>query len=179
MSGDATTSRAWDRQPDEPNNWYARFERFRLAGPNRSVLAVYNAERKAAGKSGAKSNPRPWDDAARAWRWRERAEDFDESERARRRSDDEARYRQELEEHRTHCRTLAAAELTMAAKLLTLVEKRLGTLKADELAAANLPNCLRAIAAITEAGLSAESQTLAVDHVMRQLLDAERADPVA
>ena len=39
----------WEQQPGEPNLWYARFERYRLAGPSRSLLSNLNAERQQRG----------------------------------------------------------------------------------------------------------------------------------
>ncbi len=67
----------WQREPNEPNLWFDRFNRFRLLGPRRSLLAVYNAEQ--ADKSGTKRRKTPgaWDAAAKEWRWRERAEGWD------------------------------------------------------------------------------------------------------
>jgi hypothetical protein len=67
----------WDRQSDEPHNWYCRFEEFRRRGPGRSLLSVYNAERVKAGKGKSASPPSSWGKAAQRWRWRERAEAWD------------------------------------------------------------------------------------------------------
>jgi hypothetical protein len=83
----------------EPNLWFDRFEDFRLAGPTRSVLAVYNAWRKGAGKGVAGSVPNSWDRAARRWSWRERAEAWDEHLREERRVK-EAEERREAREGR-------------------------------------------------------------------------------
>ncbi len=77
---------AWERQPGEPNLWYERFERYRLLGPRRSLLAVYNAERETAGEQPARCAPRSWAIQAAAWTWAARSEDWDESERARARA---------------------------------------------------------------------------------------------
>jgi hypothetical protein len=66
----------------ERNRWFARFESYRLAGPGRSRLAVYNRERAAAGASAPASRvPGAWDRTATRWRWRERAEAWDEDQR--------------------------------------------------------------------------------------------------
>jgi hypothetical protein len=35
MPASTTDLPAWDRLPDEPSRWFARFEHFRLAGPAR------------------------------------------------------------------------------------------------------------------------------------------------
>jgi hypothetical protein len=75
-------SEPWDRLPGEPNRWYNRFERYRLAGAGRSLLAIYNEERQKAGKEERASRiPGAWDRAAARWCWRERAAASDEHER--------------------------------------------------------------------------------------------------
>ncbi len=73
--------------PDEPPRWFARYEAFRLLGPNRSVLAVYNAGREKASKGKSHTFPSSWGKAAEKWRWRERAVAWDASERQRRAKD--------------------------------------------------------------------------------------------
>jgi hypothetical protein len=75
----------WDRQPGEPNRWYARFERYRLAGPSRSILGVFNAERAERGIEAKPSPSGAWKRAYVRWHWRERAEASDEHERFERR----------------------------------------------------------------------------------------------
>jgi hypothetical protein len=79
--GDPLHSAPWDQQPGEPNRWYARFEHFRLAGPNRSLLGTSNAEREQRGKRKGRSIPQAWARNASRWRWRERALAWDEHER--------------------------------------------------------------------------------------------------
>jgi hypothetical protein len=75
-------SEPWDRQPGEPNRWYNRYERYRLAGAGRSLLAIYNDERQRAGKGERATRvPGAWDRAASRWCWRERAVAWDEHER--------------------------------------------------------------------------------------------------
>ncbi len=74
----------WDRLPDEPNLWYDRFERFRLMGAGRSVLAVYREylAHKGAKWRGRSGLPTSWRNAVERFRWRERAEAWDERQRA-------------------------------------------------------------------------------------------------
>ena len=79
--GDRLHSAPWDQQPGEPNRWYARFEQFRLAGPNRSLLGTLNADREQRGKKKARSIPGAWTENASRWRWRERAVAWDKQER--------------------------------------------------------------------------------------------------
>lgn len=83
MSDDRDAAPIWERQADEPGRWHDRFERYRLAGPARSMLAVYNAER--AGKPPAKTVPETWRDAAAAWDWHARCAAWDAAAQQRRR----------------------------------------------------------------------------------------------
>jgi hypothetical protein len=55
----------WEQQPGESNRWYARFERFRLAGPSRSLLGAVNTARQDGGKGSARSVPQAWAKASR------------------------------------------------------------------------------------------------------------------
>jgi hypothetical protein len=73
----------WERQSGESNLWYSRFERFRLAGPSRSLLGMVNAEKAEKGKRRQVWIPGAWSRAAAHWRWRERAEAWDDHERQR------------------------------------------------------------------------------------------------
>jgi hypothetical protein len=75
------TAPSWDRLADEPNLWFSRFERYRLAGPDRSLRAAHNAEKADKGKKRQRSIPGAWSRAAARWNWRERAEAWDEHER--------------------------------------------------------------------------------------------------
>jgi hypothetical protein len=71
----------WEQQVGDPNRWYARFEAYRLAGPTRSLLAIFNAERLQRGAAKAKSLPHAWASQAKSWRWRQRAETWDQHQR--------------------------------------------------------------------------------------------------
>jgi hypothetical protein len=73
QAGEPTDAYPWDRQPGEPPEWYARFERYRLLGTKRSVEQVYAGEPPTAKRGKAKRpNPR-WYAVAGEWAWRERA----------------------------------------------------------------------------------------------------------
>jgi hypothetical protein len=72
---------SWDRQPGEPNRWFSRFERYRLAGSNRSLLGTVNAEWAVTGRKKQTKVPGAWNRAFECWSWRERAEAWDELER--------------------------------------------------------------------------------------------------
>lgn len=96
-------SKPWDREAEEPIAWFDRFERFRLAGPSRSLLAVYNAERAAEGQKSARKVkpardiPGAWKKNAEKWRWRTRAKAWDLGEQMRRRKEYEAASREDQE----------------------------------------------------------------------------------
>jgi hypothetical protein len=72
---------SWDRQAEEPNRWFSRFERYRLAGPGRSLLGAVNAEQAEKGKNKRGWIPGAWSRAAARWNWRDRAEAWDEHDR--------------------------------------------------------------------------------------------------
>ncbi len=75
----------WDRQPGEPNRWFDRFTAWRLLGPMRSYAAVVRpavyARADALGEARPRQIERNWSSAAARWRWRERAEAWDEQQR--------------------------------------------------------------------------------------------------
>jgi hypothetical protein len=108
------TGQVWDRTTDsqgklEPALWYRRFEAFRLAGPGRSMLAVYNHQRREKARSSAteyqpaRTVPSSWRQNATLWRWVERAEAWDvhAAQRARiEREAEEARLRAQVRKTR-------------------------------------------------------------------------------
>jgi hypothetical protein len=73
-------SKPWDQLPDENAMWYERFKRWLHQDKPRSILAIYNAERDKARKGRKKDIPGAWDQAARKYRWRARANAFDKAE---------------------------------------------------------------------------------------------------
>ena len=68
---------SWERLPDELGRWFARFERYRLLGPTRSIEAAWRSETGAAKGSKGKRPTRHWYAMAKACSWRERAEAWD------------------------------------------------------------------------------------------------------
>jgi hypothetical protein len=101
----------WEPLPGEPARWYGRFERFRLAGPARSLLATFNAEH--AERRGTKRRcvPGAWVQAARRWRWRERAEAWDDHQRRQARAAHAANIQEMNERHAREARGLQAKAL--------------------------------------------------------------------
>src|SRR5687768_17469897 len=86
-----SASPPWDQLPGEPGHWYQRFTRFRLAGPGRSVLGLYRAERHARSLPGrVHSIPHRWQAAIARWHWRERVAAWDAAEREQMLADYEA-----------------------------------------------------------------------------------------
>lgn len=72
----------WQRIPDEPDRWYARFEVYRLLGPNRTLNGTYRLVAQLLGRGG-KVPGQAWRQAAQRWRWQARAQAWDEAEQAR------------------------------------------------------------------------------------------------
>jgi hypothetical protein len=66
----------WEKQPEEPARWYARFDIFRRLGPGRTLEAAYRIAAKAEGLSKKRAGEE-WHVHARRWQWRERAEAWD------------------------------------------------------------------------------------------------------
>jgi hypothetical protein len=96
----------WEQQPGEANRWYARFERYRLAGPTRSLLGILNLERQQRGAKKAKSLPQAWAHNAKHWRWRERAEAWDDQERQQARAAHAAEVKEMNHRHMQEARAL-------------------------------------------------------------------------
>jgi hypothetical protein len=107
----------WERLPGEPNRWYARFERYRLLGPGRSLLGTVNAERLEQRRPRTSSVPQAWAQNAKQWQWRQRAEAWDEQERAQAR----AAQQQEVQEmNRRHIQEAMALQSKAFQKLKDL-----------------------------------------------------------
>lgn len=88
--------RPWDRQPNEPGNWFMRFDAYRALGTIRTVDAAYEAEKSKAiqaGKYTIQSVPilSQWKAKARAWAWADRAALWDAEQVVLVRAQDEAR----------------------------------------------------------------------------------------
>jgi hypothetical protein len=115
---------SYKQQSREPNLWFARFERYRLAGPCRSLLGILNAERQQRGARPGKSLPEAWAKNAKRWQWRERAEAWDELERGRARE----AHAQEVEEmNRRHVQEAKALQSKAIQRLKSLDLEHLST----------------------------------------------------
>jgi len=73
---------AWDRQPDEPSNWYDRFDRyFRAQGPERTMNQAYRAwyaDKHGYALPSGRQCSTDWSVKAKEWGWRDRADAWDE-----------------------------------------------------------------------------------------------------
>lgn len=77
MTGNDPNTDIWERQPDEPNDWYDRFTLFKLLGSGRSLLAAYNVDRDRRGQPKTGSTPPTWRKTQQTWNWKARAEAWD------------------------------------------------------------------------------------------------------
>jgi hypothetical protein len=107
MSDTIPPTELWNRQKGEPNLWFARFERYRLLGPSRSLLGTLNAERTDQGLARKARVPGAWNRAFEGWRWRDRAEAWDEHERHKAKA---ARVREVEEMNRRHIQEAQALQ---------------------------------------------------------------------
>lgn len=72
---------SWERLPQEDNKWYGRFVLYLQQGHSRYVHRAVHAEDAEQGRPPTKRTPGSWRDAAKRFRWKERAEDYDEFRR--------------------------------------------------------------------------------------------------
>ena len=72
-----TSPKAWEQQPDEPPNWYNRFEIYLGLGPSRTPTAAYRIW---TGGSNSKLSSTA-SKRAKEWRWEERAIAYDRANR--------------------------------------------------------------------------------------------------
>jgi len=69
----------WNRQANEPNLWFHRFdEYYRKQGPERTLLGAINLWREEKGQKRTTNIGQAWQTAAADWRWKHRAEKWDE-----------------------------------------------------------------------------------------------------
>jgi hypothetical protein len=79
-SADEVQRKPWDQWEGEPSNWYGRFVIFRDLGPGRSLAACSRTYCQQRNKPLHPTNV-AWSEAARVWKWRERALAWDTHER--------------------------------------------------------------------------------------------------
>lgn len=159
-----TVEQVWEREEGEPGNWYARFEVYRLLGPGRTLEAAYR-EIGGLGRPG-----HAWRKAAVRWRWRERAEAWDASERERVRVIDAAR--------RVYARERRLALIDRALRDVEVVLERARIAEVDtEVARSLLPvirGLLRDLIAAQRVELSGDESEVDVGITAEQLTEATR-----
>ena len=74
---DNSAPKPWDKQPDEPPEWFNRFHIYLTLGPSRTLLAAYHEWSGSKGNHSSTVNKR-----SKEWRWKERALAFDQANRA-------------------------------------------------------------------------------------------------
>lgn len=119
----------WERMENEPILWYTRFERYRLMGSNRSVLATYHGELASSGREWQNSKtPNSWNINSDKWNWKARAEAWDmlEVERkaaaaALQQAKEEAEKERERQEWRLKRKQLAQGLFAKAAAALNSI----------------------------------------------------------
>ena len=80
MSEQAIPERSWDRWPNEPPNWFERFDRYyRSLGPGRTLTAAYQIHYKDIhGKLPSRAGViDSWNEESKKWEWKTRAEAWD------------------------------------------------------------------------------------------------------
>jgi len=168
------TPRPWDRQPGEPSRWHARLERYRLAGPGRSMLGLYQRERERKGAKGSdqkkpRSVPESWSKVAKAWRWQDRCAAFDCHLQQIAREESDKKFIEEIQRHRANAVAVARALIGIDVDGLKLIAERLSKLKSEEIKPETIPSFLRALAAVGDSALNAECLGLGALEVWKSI----------
>jgi hypothetical protein len=87
----------WERLPEESEKWWERFDHYRLQGPARTLEAAWRAGAKSSKKQ---RPPGSWYEAARKYRWKERAAAWDAAQRTERQRQRQEQIEQEQEAFR-------------------------------------------------------------------------------
>lgn len=161
----------WERQSAEPIQWYERFTRYRLMGMGRSIRKVLEAENQR-----PKNIPGNWLRMAEKWNWRERAEAWDFAEIEAQRMRDEEAFRQELQAHRENALAVVREGLAMSLDTAKLINLRLNAMiekmesgDFEWIEISELPNFMRAFAAVASASLDCEALVLQVSELLLKI----------
>ena len=106
---------SWDRQPGEPARWHERFTIYRRMGPRRSILGAAKLHREQTGGARAVLQlPGYWLEISEKWRWKQRAEEWDQAEAEREeRTWQERRHQHRENEYQVGQELLARARAMM------------------------------------------------------------------
>lgn len=88
----------WDKQIGEPALWYTRFTQYLMQKGRRSVLVIYNEDRKRRNKEPAGAIPSAWFGQTKRWDWTGRAARYDEEQAKQVRETTEAFRREHLKQ---------------------------------------------------------------------------------
>ena len=126
---------AWDREDGEPALWFGRFDKFyRPLGSERSLDAAYRVylDSSKKGQSAAERPPNSWFNNAKAWRWKERAEAWDETIRQERLAVEAEARRQAQQDATARYIKSAKAMQDIALRKMVNLQKDPDQLKPDE-----------------------------------------------
>ena len=155
----------WTRRDGESAKAYEAFGLYRDMDPKaRSIDAAYAAY--SGGQKGAKRAPGYFDRWAQENDWTARAEAYDAHREAERLA---SRGTEEIEQFRERQRKLAAATTATAVQMLTRLNERLATLRAEEITPQMIPSYARAVAAVAEASTNAEATANGVTALLKQM----------
>lgn len=124
----------WEQQRDEPNEWFDRFERYRLLGVSRSIEQVYKDEQQSARKRGSARPNSSWYEAAKRWAWQRRAEAFDAFEREQAKVEHEEAKRRAKSNRQ---KVIKAVESLLVKRISEATKKKTGLATAELLTLAN------------------------------------------
>lgn len=112
-----------ERLPAESSRWYARLVAYCLAGPDRTLIGVYRAEREKARKSPKKPPtvrwvPAAWKDVFKRFEWAQRAKVYDAAIARR----DQREHAEEQAQTRQNLHQIAQAALGVGVQGLTQID---------------------------------------------------------
>jgi len=112
----------WDQQPDEPHRWFSRFDSYyRVLPPSsRSIEEAWRQWKlKEPNQSKAKRAPAQWILVSQEWKWKERAQAYDNEQRRQRLIDEQEATADANKRHRK----LAEAMQVIGAEVLKILQK--------------------------------------------------------
>jgi len=113
---------AWDQQPDEPHRWFSRFDSYYCALPpsSRSIEEAWRQwKQREPNQSKAKRAPAQWILVSQEWKWKERAQAYDNEQRRQRLIGEQEAISDANKRHRR----LAEAMQVIGAEVLKILQK--------------------------------------------------------
>lgn len=135
---DITSPKPWDREPDEPVEWYDRFHIYMTLPSPRTLIAAY---RKWTGNNGDPSSTAR--EMAARWRWKERAFQRDQANR------EEEAEREQARADEARERRLSVIEELTEGTTAALIKADLKNLSAEE-SRDRLPSLRQLLATLVE-----------------------------